>query len=375
MSKTIAMIPARLGSKRVPKKNIRLLNGIPLISYIIRAAKEANCFDDIYVNSESDIIGEIAQREGVKFYKRPEQYSTDSATNDHFAHDFLDNTECETLVQLLPTSPFITPEEIRDFTRTMHRVGADTMISVFNQQIECVYNGSPINFDQKKITPPSQDLEPIKPYASGLMGWKKDNYLSNMEKYNCAYHGGEGSIHFFELSGFSTVDIDNEEDFQLAEAVARSIQKSNHDPMYYNSDEVFDADRLRVLLEDGVTNNNMFNFNKEVVSAREIIENNPTDVCWSHTLINSPSTCATLIAQMPGEGNRLHYHSEWDEWWLIMKGEWQWHVEGRDLTVKEGDVVFIERFKKHKITAIGNQQAIRLAVSREDVDHIYPGEN
>lgn len=374
MSKTIAMIPARLGSKRIPKKNIRLLNGVPLISYIIRAAKASECFDEIYVNSESDIIGEIAHREGVKFYKRPEEYSTDSATNDHFAYDFLKNNECETLIQLLPTSPFITPEQIKDFTETMHSTKADTLVSVFRQQIECVYNSQPINFNQKEITPPSQDLEAVKPYACGLMGWRKQNYLSNMDKYNCAYHGGDGNIQFFELSGFSTVDIDNEEDFQLAEAVARSIEKQNHKPMYYKSDEVFDADRLRVLLEDGVTNNNMFNFNKEVVSAREIIENNPSDVCWSHTLINSPSTCATLIAQMPGEGNRLHYHSDWDEWWLIMKGEWNWHVEGRDLTVKEGDVVFIERFKKHKITAVGNQQAIRLAVSREDVDHIYPGE-
>ena len=67
MSKTIAMIPARMGSKRVPKKNIRLLNGTPLISYIIRAAKESGCFDEIYVNSESDILGQIAKSEGVKF--------------------------------------------------------------------------------------------------------------------------------------------------------------------------------------------------------------------------------------------------------------------------------------------------------------------
>ena len=65
--KTVAMIPARLGSKRVPKKNVRLLDGIPMISYIIRATKAAGCFDEIYVNSESDLIGEIAMNEGVEF--------------------------------------------------------------------------------------------------------------------------------------------------------------------------------------------------------------------------------------------------------------------------------------------------------------------
>ena len=89
--KIVAMIPARMGSQRIPKKNIRLLNGLPLISYIIRAAKEAGCFDDIYVNSEADLLGQIAEEEGVKFYKRPEHLSTNSATNDEFAEDFIKN--------------------------------------------------------------------------------------------------------------------------------------------------------------------------------------------------------------------------------------------------------------------------------------------
>ena len=163
MSKTIAMIPARMGSKRVPKKNIRLLNGTPLISYIIRAAKESGCFDEIYVNSESDILGQIAKSEGVGFYKRPSSLSTDTATNDGFVEDFLNQNDCDKVIQLLPTSPFISPEDIKKFVSHMEDQNLDTLISVFRQQIECVYEGTPINFDQKKPTPPSQDLEPIKP--------------------------------------------------------------------------------------------------------------------------------------------------------------------------------------------------------------------
>lgn len=371
--KTVAMIPARMGSKRIPKKNIRLLNGIPLICHIVRSAKKANCFDEIYVNSESEIFREIAKKEGVKFYKRSEVLASDNATNDHFTEDFLKNVDCDILIQLLPTSPFIIPEQIVSFTKKMTEEKLDTLISVNNQQIECIYNKSPINFNQKDITPPSQDLNPVQAYACGLMGWRKTNYLKNTENFGCGYHGGDGKIDFFELKGFANVDIDNEEDFLLAEMIAKSKTIKKEEPQYYQSGVVFDADRLRVLLEDGVTNNNMDNFNKPIVSAYEIIKSNPHDVCWSHTLVNSPSTCATLIAQMPGEGNRKHYHSDWDEWWFIMKGQWNWWVEGKNLTVKEGDVVFIERNKRHKITAIGNEQSIRLAVSREDVDHIYEG--
>lgn len=370
------MIPARLGSKRIPKKNIRLLNNKPLVKYCIDAAKESGCFDEIYLNSESDILGNIAKDSSILFYKRPESMSTDEATNDHFANDFLLNVECDAVIQILPTSPFISPQEIREFVDKFKSGQHDTLISVSDQQIECMYDGEAINFDQKKITPPSQEVIPVRAYACSLMGWKKDNYLQNMKEFGAAYHGGNGDIGFFPLKGYSTIDIDNEEDFQLAEIAAKFLEtKTSQKPRYYTSGDVFDADRLRVLLEDGVTNNNMNNYNKETVSVDDIISKNPTDKCWSHTVVNSKSTCATLIAQMPGEGNRLHYHSDWDEWWYIVKGEWDWFVEGETLKVKKGDIVFIERYKKHKITAAGNGQAIRLAVSREDVDHIYPGDN
>ena len=147
--KTVAMIPARMGSTRIPKKNIRLLNGVPMISYIIRAAKAANCFDEIYVNSESDLLGKIAVEEGVKFYKRPERLSTNSATNDEFTADFMSNVECDVMIQLLPTSPFVSKDDIESFTNKMIDDNLDTLISVTNQQIECVYDGNPINFDQK----------------------------------------------------------------------------------------------------------------------------------------------------------------------------------------------------------------------------------
>jgi quercetin dioxygenase-like cupin family protein len=74
---------------------------------------------------------------------------------------------------------------------------------------------------------------------------------------------------------------------------------------------------------------------------------------------------------MPGEGNRMHHHDNWNEWWYILGGEWEWTVEGRKIIVKKGDLVFIEKGKKHKITAVGEAPAIRLAVSRADVNHIY----
>ena len=239
MAKIIAMIPARLGSKRVKKKNLRLINGKPLIAYIIEVAKKAEIFDEIYINSEAPVFKKVADEYGVKFYQRPDIYSTDQSTNDEFALDFIQHVPGDLLIQLLPTSPLITPQEVREFVDEMRKQQYETLISVENKQIACVYNEKPINFNQLKINPPSQTMIPVQAYATVLMGWEYKSFEANMEKYNCAYHGGDGKIGFFEIRGLSTIDIDREDDFLLAEKVIESqALKTNNAIKYYDEKTV-----------------------------------------------------------------------------------------------------------------------------------------
>jgi CMP-N-acetylneuraminic acid synthetase/quercetin dioxygenase-like cupin family protein len=374
MTKIVAMIPARMGSKRIPKKNIRLLNGIPLISYIIRAVKEAGCFDEIYVNSESDLIGKIAKDEGVNFYKRSEDLTKDTSTNDEFTFDFMNKINCDVLIQVLATSPFTKPEEIKDFTKTMIKKNLDTLISVNNQQIECVYENSPINFNKRKPSPPSQSLNPIQSYACSLMGWKTSTFKKNMHFLGSGYHGGDGTVGFFELKGESTIDIDNEEDFQFAEMVARFLSSNNtYDKKFYDDDLHVEVDVPEILKKDGVFINDLHSANSEVpISVNTIRESFDDTTSWSKRIIDTENNSATLIHQQPGEGNRLHYHPDWNEWWYIIDGNWEWDIEGKKVVVKKDDVVFIPKGKVHKITAVGDKPAIRLAVSRADVEHVYP---
>ena len=372
--KVVAMIPARLGSKRIKKKNIRLLNGTPLISYIIRAALQSKCFDEVYVNSESDIIGNVALSEGAKFYKRSPELSSDETTNDEFVLDFVKNVDCDIIVQVLATSPFISLDEITAFVNKIRNENLDTLISVKNEKIECVYNKEPINFNQKKVSPPSQLVNPVRVYACGLMGWKTDNYIKNMLKYNCGYHGGDGKIDFFPIKGNSTIDIDTEEDFQLAEMIARFLaNKETHKPRYADDNLHIEVDVPSILKKDGVEKNDLHSSNSEKPVNINNIRNQFGDKdSWSKRLVDTENNSATLIHQMPGEGNRNHYHPNWNEWWYIIDGQWEWDIEGKKIIVGKDDVVFIPKGKVHKIKAVGNKAAIRLAVSRADVEHIYP---
>ncbi|MCR9203300.1 MAG: acylneuraminate cytidylyltransferase family protein [Halobacteriovoraceae bacterium] len=235
--KVIAMIPARYGSKRVKKKNLRLINGKPLISYVIETVKKVKGINEIYINSEHKVFKKIAEEHGVNFYKRPEIHSSDTSTNDEFALDFMENVEGDVLLQILPTSPLITVEEIEGFLDTYLDKDLDSLISVEEAQIASLYKGGPLNFDPLKINPPSQTMTPVLSYATVLMAWSYDSFKENMKKYGAAYHGGDSRKDFYPLRGLSTVDIDREEDFHLAEALLVALNSLNEKEAKYYDEE------------------------------------------------------------------------------------------------------------------------------------------
>ena len=344
-----------------------------MIDYVLESASKVSIFDEVYINSEDEIFKDLCDSYGFNFYKRPKRLSSHTSTNDQFAEDFLKNIDSDVLIQMLPTSPFLTSEEINDFISQMLEENFDTLISVEDKQIACVYEDNPINFERLIPNPPSQTMQPIKVYATALMGWKSKTFLENMNQYSSAYHGGMGKTGFFSLKGLSTIDIDTEEDLQLAESimVSKSHQK-NKTPNYYEGGKISsEVDVPSILEKDGVLKNDLFDVNNEIVSVKEILKKQPTDSSWSKRVIDSDSNSMTIIAQMPGEGNRKHYHPDWNEWWYIFAGEWEWEVEGKSKVVKQGDVVYIEKNRVHKITATGDKQAIRFATSRSDVAHIF----
>jgi CMP-N-acetylneuraminic acid synthetase len=222
--KIIAMIPARIGSKRILKKNLRLIDGKPLISYILDTITQLNIFDEIYLNADDIIFDKIAKEHNIKFYHRDKSLSTDKSTNDEFTLDFMNNIKGDILIQILPTSPLLAKEEIENFVKYMIENNLETLISVEHKQIASIYENKPLNFLKLKKNPPSQEMEPVKAYATVLMGWEYNSFKNNMDKYNSGYHGGDGKIDYFKVDGLSTIDIDNEEDFLLAQTIIKSLK-------------------------------------------------------------------------------------------------------------------------------------------------------
>ncbi|MBO83603.1 MAG: acylneuraminate cytidylyltransferase [Actinobacteria bacterium] len=119
MSKIIALIPARSGSKRVKNKNIKVLGKHPLIAYTIQSAIESNVFDEIIVSTDSAEIKEISEYYGARVpFLRPAEFSQDTSPDIQWVKHALDymiqqNLEYDFFSILRPTSPFRKPSTIK----------------------------------------------------------------------------------------------------------------------------------------------------------------------------------------------------------------------------------------------------------------------
>jgi CMP-N-acetylneuraminic acid synthetase/quercetin dioxygenase-like cupin family protein len=375
--KIVCMIPARLGSSRIKMKNLRFLGDKPLVAHVLETCVKSGLFADVYLNSEADVFEGIAKNYGAKFYKRPDQFSTNEATNDDFVLDFISKVNCDIVIQVNPTAPFITTDDLKGVIEKMTKEGFETVQTLKEERIEGLFKGQSLNFDPIKKMPRSQDLEPVYLFSSCIMGFTAKRFKQNMMELDAATYGGKGKTGYFVTSGFSNVDIDYEEDFAIAEVIFEMLnKKSKKEIKYFNGTAdgvktIGEADRDLILKMDGVGKRSMSDFNLDVVAINDIISRHGRTSSWAHTVVDSKSNTATLIGQLPGEGNRMHFHPDWDEWWYIVEGQWEWTIEGQATTVKQGDIVFIHRNRKHKIKAIGDKMAIRLAVSRADVVHVY----
>lgn len=215
----IGMIPARLGSQRLKQKNLRGLGGLPLITRAIRRAVDAEIFDEVWVNSESDLIGEIAEQEGVLFHKRPDHLANNLATSEDFVFEFLSNHQCDYLFQVHSIAPLLDASMIRDFVKTMIEGENDVLLSVVNEQIECAMNNEPVNFNYQ-VKQNSQELSPIQRITWSITGWRSTSYIQAYKNQTCATYSGK--IGFFAISREAGHIIKTEQDLQIAELLLNS---------------------------------------------------------------------------------------------------------------------------------------------------------
>ncbi len=219
--KSIAIITARGGSKRIPRKNIKEFLGKPIIAYTIEAAIASNMFDQVMVSTDDNEIAEIAKKYGAMVpFMRSEKTSNDFATTADVLNEVIDEYKklgesFEYMCCLYPTAPFVTPEAIGQAMKILEDNGADTVLPVvkfsFPPQRGVVMKDGYLTPKYPECMPMrSQDLEPMYHDAGQFYCMKVSSFLEQgkvvMDK-TMPYMQDDMNVQ----------DIDTPEDWAIAE--------------------------------------------------------------------------------------------------------------------------------------------------------------
>ena len=209
--KVAATIPIKSNSTRVKNKNFKLLGDKPLYQYIIDHCIQAECFDDIYVDTDSPEINSYCTENQIVCISRKPELTLDTANgNDVFHYDIDFIGHYDFYFQLYATAPFLKPETIRECVNKLtHSSKHDSILTATEEYGWFWHKEQPVNY-QPNILPRSQDATPVIKETTGLYGISKRAY----ERYKCRV----GATPYFYIirDRKECIDLDTQEDFDIA---------------------------------------------------------------------------------------------------------------------------------------------------------------
>ncbi len=219
---TIVIIPARGGSKRLPHKNVKKLDGIPLIAHSIIYAQKHEFISDVYVTTDDELIKEIALEYGAIVIDRPQKISGDNEPTvsalKHVLQSISQNIDNVVLLQ--PTNPLRPKDLLNECFHQYETAGSDSLFTVSRNHYKLgqIVDSKFIPYNYK-IGQRSQELEPLF-FENGLLYISKSNLIMNDIIIN------DYTIPFPVIHPYANVDIDTQEDFDYAEFLLEKF--TNH---------------------------------------------------------------------------------------------------------------------------------------------------
>lgn len=228
----LAVIPARGGSKRIPRKNIKLFGGKPMIAWSIAAALESGCFDHVVVSTDDNEIAEVARHHGaeVPFVRPPELSDDHTGTIPVIRHAIEWFSEHEQMpVQvccIYATAPFVRADDIRRGLDVLTSAGSDYAFSVtsypfpIQRAIRITPQGRVEMFNPEYFNTRSQDLEEAYHDAGQFYWGRAAAWLTGQVIF-----GPHAAA--VRLPRYRVQDIDTAEDWQMAESLFRVVNLEN----------------------------------------------------------------------------------------------------------------------------------------------------
>ena len=217
--KFLAIIPARGGSKRLPRKNILELCGKPLIAWSIEAGQKSKYIDKVVVSSDDSEILDIAKKFEADVLRRPNNLATDTSTTFDVIKHILDNIEgFDYIVLLQPTSPLRDENHIDMAIKLLQDKNADAVISVSETDHNPLWSNtlddslSMKNFLKDEVlNKRSQDLKKYYRLNGGIYICETNKLLAQKSFFL------KENIYAYKMDKQSSIDVDDEADFKIAE--------------------------------------------------------------------------------------------------------------------------------------------------------------
>lgn len=209
--KTIAFVPIKLNSERLPMKNIKpFYNGKPLVYYILETLKKVKEIDEIFVYCSSDEILDYIPK-GIHYLKRDTYYDLSTTKFNEVLKSFAELVEADTYVLTHATAPFISAESISCGIKKVNFEGYDSAFAVSPLQEFLWKNNRPYNYELTNI-PRTQDLDILYTETCGVYVYQRNLMLEQERRIG-------DKPYLISVSKIEACDINTEEDFYLADAI------------------------------------------------------------------------------------------------------------------------------------------------------------
>ncbi len=229
----IAMVPARIGSTRLKCKNLALLNGKPLISYPIEAAKKSNVFSKIVLNGDNPCFADIAARHDVEFYKRPSHLGSSEAMVDDVVFDFLSKHDADYVAWVNPTSPLQTAGEIRNVINYFLEEKLDSLVTVRHEKVHCIYENKPVNFSMEEVFGRTQDIVPVQSFVYSVVAWKRRTFMETFAEKGYAFFCGK--VGYYPVSRETSFIIKTIKDLMFVDYFIKAKESSSEYKIEYDN--------------------------------------------------------------------------------------------------------------------------------------------
>ena len=214
--KIVAIIPIKKDSQRVRKKNFRKINGTPLYKITLDKLKKCK-FDDVYVDSDSEIIKKYCKKNKINFISRKPALAKNSANGNHLLLHHAKLIKADVYFQIFITSPLLKISTINKCVQILKdRIKKKTNDSILT--VQKIYswfwfNKKPINYNPK-VLPRSQDAKPVILETTGIYGITRESLIKFKSRIG-------KKPYFFEVSDDENIDLDNEKDFKYLEFITK----------------------------------------------------------------------------------------------------------------------------------------------------------